>query len=579
MQIKSQDYRHISPDVVWFADEVNGTTGKAALSASRREFTDVATENWLITPSLHIASANTWMRWDARSVHHDLKDGYTVMISDSDFTGFKPVLTVDEENYFWNTRVLSLAEYEGKDIYVAICHNSTNKYMLAVDNLYVGELEDTLLKGKNLSRHFVGDETTVAMTGVVCNAGGKLNVKEIALTTDQGEKYTMPCQKEFNTSDSLEFEIEIPVSVGERYNYTVSLVDENNIEHELYSDVVICSYFPRTLLVEKFTGMWCNACPSATPFLYNLEERFGDEIAVVEVHGNITSRDPMSNDGYVNALNMVNYPTVIFNRNEKQTGGWSDFDILNNIRIDATEGYIKTEAAWTDDNKISVKSTVRFATETDNSSGRYRVGYLLREKHVDGKSEKGLQANNCTLTANEEFKFLPQQIPGTLIAFHNVARGGESDQSFAANGGLNGIKTSLPVTVIPTDSENEIYATSDLPSTVKNVDELEVVAVLFNGLDVMNVATSGEITRINNVGKISAAGNEIKTVVTNGECKISMPGDNCYNVTIYDLAGSIVRSINATGSECVINDLDRGYYIVGVKQGTMEKSCKLLITK
>lgn len=580
MQVATQDYNRISTSGTWFSGEVAGANGKAAISASRRDIPDAPTDNWLITPLIHIASDNAWLRWDARSVHHDLRDGYTVMVSDNGMTGFKPLLTICEENYIWTTRLLPLADYAGKDIYIGICHNATNKFMLAVDNIFVGEPADIALKCKNTSPHFTGNTATATMTGTVTNTGRTLNMKEFVLTTSTGQTFAMPYAETLSTGGTANYSIDIPVEPGTTYRYTVKAVANNGTEQEIASDMLVCSHFPRTMLIEKFTGLWCNNCPTASPFVYAIEEKLGREAAFVEVHGYSTSLDPLSNDAYAAELNVKAYPTVLYNRNTEHTqnGLWSDMTYLEAAMTEPTDGYIEAEAQWTEDNRIAITCRSQLAADHDNSINKYRIGYILKEKILPNTT--GLpQYNNCSLLQDQEFRYLPSRIPSYMLTFHNLARGGETTGSYAATGGAIGFKGSLPTSI----KANEVYLvedTLDIPASVADVQQLAVIAVLYKSSMAMNVA---QIDNISQTSGISSTKTNTDTGIGiihcgNGNYKATLPCNCHYKINIHNISGTLISTLCGKGHECNINlnEAPQGCYIIQVSQNDDTKTVKVI---
>lgn len=583
MSIASQDFKRIQPKKTWFTSEANGADGFVAMSTSRRQYADIPTDNWLITPQLHIASTNAWLRWDARSIHHGLRDGYTVMISTTNLTGFKPLVSVKEESYSWTTHVVSLADYVGKDVYIAICHNSTNRFLLALDNLFVGELDDTSIKGHNTSRHFVGDEGKVNVTGTITNTGRNLSLKEISLDNGKGQTYTMPYASTLATDDTLNYEIEMPVTVGQKYDYTVKAIEADGTEHEVVKDAVACSYYPRTMLIEKFTGLWCNNCPAAEPLLYGIEERFGKEAVIIEVHGYKKSLDHMSNDAYISLLNVKNFPTVIYNRDMEaiQNSQWTSNAYINYEMGLPTEAMVAAKAEWTGDGKIKATTTIQFANAIDNRTGKYRVGYLMKEKRIDGTTIQGVQQNNCTVLENEEFSYLPTYIKGYLIDYNNVARGGETDEGFAAMGGISGIKGNLPSTM-EAKHDYVVTTTLDVPSTISDKNNLELVAVLFKSTSVVNAAAVTEIDNTSTINSHSAQSAIQLHANSNGSYTALMPDDGEYTIKLVRLDGTLVEIRQGQGYECLITSDGKilsGCYIVHITQKKHTLTTKIVINQ
>ncbi|MEE1365389.1 MAG: choice-of-anchor J domain-containing protein, partial [Muribaculaceae bacterium] len=131
----SECYKNISSTDGWFAARTH-ENGYSAVSMSQTG-DETVQDNWLITNAIEIKSANAYLRWDAISIYKHMKESYKVMVSttDTNVESFVEIASISAESYEWNTHLESLADYNGKTIYVAFVCNSTNKFILAVDNI------------------------------------------------------------------------------------------------------------------------------------------------------------------------------------------------------------------------------------------------------------------------------------------------------------------------------------------------------------------------------------------------------------------------------------------------------------
>lgn len=97
--------------------------------------------DWLISPSIALPAAATMLKWDAKAQDPDFRDGYKVMLSPNggntvaDFT--VTLFTVASENSTWTTRTVSLAPYVGTNARIAFVNNSTDMFVLLVDNISI----------------------------------------------------------------------------------------------------------------------------------------------------------------------------------------------------------------------------------------------------------------------------------------------------------------------------------------------------------------------------------------------------------------------------------------------------------
>jgi hypothetical protein len=103
--------------------------------------TSGAANDYLITPKIAIGNFSKLV-WTARSYDASFPDGYQVLISTTDslpssFTD--TLLTVIAENATGNTRSieLDLEGYENEDVFIAFQNNTTNGYILILDDVLV----------------------------------------------------------------------------------------------------------------------------------------------------------------------------------------------------------------------------------------------------------------------------------------------------------------------------------------------------------------------------------------------------------------------------------------------------------
>lgn len=578
LAVNPSDYKNLSSKSTWFTGNVYGADGYAAMSLSRRIPADSQTDNWMILPKIRVSSANNNLQWNARSLHYDLPDGYSVMISEGDYTQFKTVFTVIEENYTWTKRVLSLAEYEGKDIYIAFCHNSTSKFAIALDDIFVGDIAEYSVRADNLSRHFIGQTEKAEIKFNIANTGKNLDLKNVIIEVKDGETYSYPCVKSLATGAEVDITEQLPVTVGNSFEYTVWLEAEDGTRINAFSDMLTCSYYPRTMLLEKYTGIWCNNCPAAIPLVNRVKDRLGDEVAVIEVHGYQKDLDPMSCDRYGMALGVQGYPTVMFNRIASQTGYFDNDGYLLSAMASVTNGMVEADAQWTDDGRISINTKTQFADDLDNSLNKYRIGILIRERRIDNKVLGYEQANNCTTLKDQEYSYMPGKLKGELISFHDIARCGDTDENVKALGIANGIKETLPAAI----KAGECYEkniTVDMPENVLDKNELSVIVALFNNIEVINAAVINNIAASSGINGAQTENRGISITACADGYKAELPGNAAYKMAVYSLDGICVLSESGTGSTCEISgkSLKPGCYFVRVTQGNACAGSKILV--
>jgi hypothetical protein len=129
------------------SDEVtNNNVDTCALSTSW--YTPAGTsDDWMITPQINGVTATTTLSWEALSPDVNYADGYEVWVTSSiagttpvvtDFTtGGTMVFSITAEAQAWTPHVVGLAAFGGGSVYVAFRNNSTDKYILEIDDILV----------------------------------------------------------------------------------------------------------------------------------------------------------------------------------------------------------------------------------------------------------------------------------------------------------------------------------------------------------------------------------------------------------------------------------------------------------
>ncbi|MGV0923243.1 choice-of-anchor J domain-containing protein [Empedobacter tilapiae] len=103
-------------------------------------------DDWLISPVIDLKDTKApVIEWNAKAQDPEFSDGYKVMISTGGNTieDFKTeLLSISSENGDWTKRTIDLKEYIGKQIRIAFVNNSTDMFMLLIDDIKVNDSTD-----------------------------------------------------------------------------------------------------------------------------------------------------------------------------------------------------------------------------------------------------------------------------------------------------------------------------------------------------------------------------------------------------------------------------------------------------
>lgn len=434
---------------------------------------DYAIDDWMILPLINVKGSDAVLSWDAFSVHYDLREDYKVMISQA---GNKPadfaeVYSVEEEEYFTRRHVISLAEYEGKDIYIAFVHTGKDKFLLGIDNIKVGEFTGDYALINRTDVSATGGED-IEICGAIRNLSSSawydpvliVNGEEYNYYADQVEFPTPPTV--WAVGEDVDFSFTVPTPEEGKLEYTIAVKSGDEIVWS-ESDVVYCSAFPHNILVEEFSATWCTGCPVGIVNMHKYEQRYRNRIIPVVGHSfpdvmyNITVHEGLS-------YWLMNLPGMVYDRRDsfKSQSAEDDGNIAKVMALPVTSQIVSSVRA-TADGKFEVTSTVRFSEEVDNAKGDYRVGYVITENvvHVDTKSYN--QANNVQMVGNREYYFLPSAIPAQIAYFHDVARSTE-ESAFV------GVENSLPAETLLPDVDYQVVDTIEIPTALNDPDDYKI---------------------------------------------------------------------------------------------------------
>jgi len=582
MNVRSAYFKNGSPQPEWFASYPGRgqSNTKAVYSCSLRQYEDVATDNWLVTPQLSVASDGTWLAWDAHSVHYRLPESYQVMVSTTGTApeDFSLLFSVEEEDYEWTHHVLPLAGYEGKNIYLAFVHNSTNKYLLAIDNLFVGEMSEPRFTATDQTFHSCGDYGTAPVNGTFRNDGPQAAVMSVECTLSDGQVLTsVPAEQAMPTGEERAFSFDVPVTLNKGVKYKVEAVLADGQRFELASDSIYCSAYPRTLMMEKLTAYWCSSCPGMDLLIYELEGHFHGQFAEVSVQypaNNGSDPGKLVCNEFLKNLTTPNLPRAYYGRNlQKPQDNVTQTGVIDAAIRRPCNALVTIEEATLQDGKVTVKTKCEFANELDNSTDKYRIGLTLIEKKAVTTSK---QANGLTLPTNNEYYFLPSTIDQPLAIFSNVARG--TDVAFS------GIASSFPAQIEARKSYDVEYS-FDIPSGVSDprAENMAIVAYVLNtaSSEAINAAQA-DITEAEAaaIGKTTAEPACASPVchMTDGTCMVSFPQGKAGTVRIYSLDGRLVANspVAKTVHRLALGKTPAGCYLVKTMSDAVSTTAKIV---
>ncbi len=244
--------------------------------ASTSYYTPAGTSNdWLITPSFTVP-ANSVIEWEALASDPTYPDGYQVKISTTGTltTDFSTnLLTVPSENSTWTTRGLSLNTYSTQTVRLAFVNNSSDMFLLLLDNIKVfvpASTDGNVVDITNLTRYMAGagNQTITGnfkSKGYAPATSAVLNYK---INNNAVVTQTMNFSTALNYGDATTYTFATPANLGLGTNNVKVWVSKvNNAAETVFTNDTATSLVyvasqsaARNALIEEFSSSTCVPC-------------------------------------------------------------------------------------------------------------------------------------------------------------------------------------------------------------------------------------------------------------------------------------------------------------------------------
>jgi len=242
-------------------------------------------DDWMITPKITPVTGD-YLAWEAMAWAASYADGYVVKLSttDSAMASFTTtLLTVPAEQADWTGHTIDMTPYVGQSVYIAFINNSTDMYVLSIDNIMVmsnqfaAKATSVILPtkiGKNLAPFVI--------SGSMVNQGlTSLTSYELSYSINGGAAVTSTITPTnavniYNSDNFSHPTTWTPTATG-IYTIKTWIGNLNGSNANLLSDTVtstveiIASSVQRNPLFETFTSSTCGPCVNGNK---NLKEIF-----------------------------------------------------------------------------------------------------------------------------------------------------------------------------------------------------------------------------------------------------------------------------------------------------------------
>jgi thiol-disulfide isomerase/thioredoxin len=581
-------------------------------------------DDWMITPAINITGEKFFLKWEAKAQDASFPDGYQVLVSTTgntipDFTDV--VFEIANEMPSFTERQVDLTPYNGQTIYIAFRNNSTDQFLLLVDNVLVESPFpfNVTFTANNIYR-FQEMSAEVAVGGTVQNRGTE-TITSLDFSWTDGTNNNNETISGLNILPGETAEIShstvATIAAPEDLNITMNVDNLNGNADEQPNDnggaltlTGVMDPPAKQLFLEEATGTWCPWCPRGEVFMNKMEADYPENIALVAVHVGLDNTnppwpDPMQvyEDGYgiafASLFGGLPFPTLVVDRVANPgTPSLGDFD---NTGIGDMDEFGITLVDFTNERPSPIGLDVQGAidgatrmltadltvtTHSRMTGSNFAINVLVTEDHVTGPDPEYRQANNYAgggVEPMEGYESLPNPVPGDQMEYSHTFRAG-------LNGGISGSTGLIPANIEPGQTYTETF-TWAVPAGY-DINEMNLIAVVFD-MNNDGAAYNAKINR--NLNVTSSIQDQLldENVVnvypnpfsdqTNIEINLAERSD--VSIEVLDAMGKMVASRDygsLTGNvnlPFMANDLSNGIYFIHVKVNDMISTEKVTIAR
>jgi hypothetical protein len=567
----------------WVARTDAGTGNGYAASTSW--YTPAGTsDDWMITPSITITNANTYLLWKAGAPDASFPDGYEVLISTTgtSMADFTVVYTNTGEGAPFVSRALDVSSYAGSNIYVAFRNNSNDMFLLFVDDIVVAEYPNADVAGNDIDVDKVyATNTNVNIEASFTNNGQSVTSATLNYSINGGTPVTTTLSGlSFNPTATETFSSATAWTPSAAGQYTIKAwlsnlnggtADADNSNDTAMATVQVVANPPqRNVLAEEFSSSTCPPCKTWNDNVYNTAlanyNKHSDKLVVKYQVPIPTAGDPSRNadsDARRAYYGVNSAPTMLVNGTEPDYDNIATWGDAAAAYADAETAGLAAPAlasivAYADvdgqGNTITVSINATVNPIVDMTSGDYRVQMIVLQKNYT--------FNGATNGDFEYHHVMRKMLPSPSGTTINAAAGGS--QSF---------------------TESYTFNVGGVAAGNFNLwnDNLEVIVFVEDQND-MTISNAKQAD-LNIIGLSEAQTLEGVSIFPNpAHDKVGIDiANNTEDVTVemVSTVGQVVYKGAFTSNESIVletSNLEMGMYIVTVKAGGKVNTQRLAIS-
>ncbi len=497
-------------------DDSNEATGYSAASTSMYT-PEGKSDDWLVTPQINVMDKLCTLTFKSQSYRRTASDSLKVIVWPSD--NIYSTLTDDIVNrmkaegkvvYFereypgksegdlagnWKNDTISLAEFAGKNVYIAFVNQNENQSLVFIDDIQV--LHDLPFFAAFDTEETVVNQKSATIKGsIIINENGPFNTLSMTLKDTNGNKVDEISESGLSLTKgdkyNFSFSKALPLTVGaiNRFSVDFKLGDKENSVSKTISDL---SFQPtKRVTLEEFTGMGCVNCPLGILGIDNLHNIYGDLFIPMALHCYTGDQLASGVTNYAAFLNLTAAPSGRIQRGDitypvtqdKTTGAYS-FTPTDNTTYDVTWASEVAKQMATPA-QAEITATSKLSSGNNSFNVPCSVKYALNATDVNLKLFAVVLENGLLGYQSNGFSSIADPVIGEWgqggkygsasvnpYTFNHVVRGIYGDT-------FTGTSELFPTT-IEAGKEYTTTLNIPMPSAVEKPYNTEIVVMLFDG--------------------------------------------------------------------------------------------------
>lgn len=554
-------------------------------------------DDWMSIPRLSIENADYYLSFDVQSYYKSKADRLKVLVLEDDAV-YSNFTTELYEKFKANGKVLydeqltpgeseedltgdwthvekSLAEYAGKNIYIAFVNENENQSMIFLDNLKVYYKGDFNF-APNVKSTQVNKESTNVGVIVKVTSDKTYNTINATLTSEDGSfksTYTDTPSKPITSAENYSFTFpdKLPLTIGAQNKYTISIDLGGSVYSQTNTISNLAFETTKHVVIEESTGQQCPNCPQGVLAIENLEKLYGEQVIPIAIHSSIIGTDQFAYENYNTYFGITAQPMGLINRIdtlyapmyvdgdglyhfESPEGNNTFYDVAQREFENYAIADVSIDKAIYDSSSKNIQVTGNVNYALNMNSLNHNIAFVVLEDGLTGPQKNNLYVSDQPIFGDFG-KGGKYGSSVAVVTFNDVARKVPND-NFAGESGF------IPVSVTAGQpvAFNKVFS---LPENVSNWDNAKVVVMLIdaNTERVLNAARLKFAAGTAGINDATVSENGITISGENGS--ISVNGGSDLNVTVYDVSGSVISNANSTsGAVKVSTGGKNGLFIV-----------------